>query len=117
MSSAKESLALAYADGSMFFTAGIVFLVTIVGYTIWTWVTYTPPLPPEYQCQKCGDITMETLEVYDGRDWLKPIYFAVRGKVYDVTPGKDFYGPGTMPNSKKQSFFKVSLCITQWLKE
>jgi membrane-associated progesterone receptor component len=24
----------------------------------------------------------------------KPIYFAVRGRVFDVTPGKNFYGPG-----------------------
>ena len=42
----------------------------------------------------CGDITLETLSKYDGRDFLKPLYFAVRGKVYDVTKGKDFYGLG-----------------------
>ena len=39
--------------------------------------TFTPP---------------ELLE-YNGQAG-KPIYFAVRGRVFDVTPGANFYGPG-----------------------
>lgn len=42
----------------------------------------------------CGDITLEELRAFDGRDPTKPLYVAVRGKVYDVTRGKQFYGPG-----------------------
>ncbi|KAL3138698.1 hypothetical protein ABBQ32_006452 [Trebouxia sp. C0010 RCD-2024] len=42
----------------------------------------------------CGDITLETLRKFDGSDFMKPLYFAVRSKVYDVTEGRDFYGPG-----------------------
>jgi hypothetical protein len=31
---------------------------------------------------------------YSGRDPALPLCFAVRGKVLDVTEGRDFYGPG-----------------------
>jgi membrane-associated progesterone receptor component len=34
-----------------------------------------------------------TLRPFDGTD-DRPVYIAVRGRVFDVTPGKGFYGPG-----------------------
>jgi len=34
------------------------------------------------------------LRAYDGSDPTKPIYLAVNGSIYDVTPGARFYGPG-----------------------
>ncbi|CAF9934754.1 hypothetical protein IMSHALPRED_009832 [Imshaugia aleurites] len=37
--------------------------------------------------------TPPTLQPYDGEK-DRPVYLAVRGKVFDVTPGKNFYGPG-----------------------
>lgn len=37
--------------------------------------------------------TEEELSKYDGVKNEK-IYFSVRGKVYDVTEAKEFYGPG-----------------------
>jgi membrane-associated progesterone receptor component len=37
--------------------------------------------------------TPEELAQYDGVK-KELIYLAVKGKVYDVTDGKDFYGPG-----------------------
>ena len=37
--------------------------------------------------------TPHTLLPYNGEDG-KPIYFAVRGRVFDVSPGRNFYGPG-----------------------
>lgn len=52
------------------------------------------PKPAEYEPERCGDITMATLRKFDGRDPFLPIYFAVRGEVFDVTKGRDFYGPG-----------------------
>ncbi|KAL9132008.1 MAG: hypothetical protein Q9175_006630 [Cornicularia normoerica] len=37
--------------------------------------------------------TPPTLKPYNGEKDM-PVYLAVRGKVFDVTPGKNFYGPG-----------------------
>ena len=37
--------------------------------------------------------TPQTLLPYNGT-YNKPIFFAVRGQVFDVSPGRNFYGPG-----------------------
>lgn len=49
-----------------------------------------PPRPPATVYQK---FTPETLKPHNGTD-LPTVYLAVKGKVYDCTPGKTFYGPG-----------------------
>ena len=36
--------------------------------------------------------TPTTLLEFNGED-EKPVYLAVRGRVFDVTPGRNFYGP------------------------
>jgi hypothetical protein len=79
---------------SVWATSAVVFVATIVFLWVRSWLTYQPPIVLTYQPVMCGDITLESLSKFDGRDFLKPLYFAVRGKVYDVTKGKDFYGPG-----------------------
>ncbi|KAI8321315.1 cytochrome b5 [Martensiomyces pterosporus] len=38
--------------------------------------------------------TLKTLKEYSGQDESKPILLALNGKVYDVTTGRGFYGPG-----------------------
>ncbi|KAK1620530.1 hypothetical protein QYE76_026047 [Lolium multiflorum] len=40
------------------------------------------------------ELTAAQLSAYDGSDASKPIYVAIRGKVYDVSAGRGFYGPG-----------------------
>uniref|UniRef100_A0ACD5ZA98 Uncharacterized protein n=1 Tax=Avena sativa TaxID=4498 RepID=A0ACD5ZA98_AVESA len=40
------------------------------------------------------ELTAAQLRAYDGSDASKPIYVAIRGKVYDVSAGRGFYGPG-----------------------
>jgi len=39
-------------------------------------------------------LTDADLKKYDGSDPTTPIYLAVNGTIYDVTPGRNFYGPG-----------------------
>ncbi|KAL2110529.1 hypothetical protein VUR80DRAFT_1090 [Thermomyces stellatus] len=40
------------------------------------------------------ELTPEELANYDGTDPTKPIYLAINGTIYDVTPGARIYGPG-----------------------
>ncbi|MGD8823466.1 MAG: cytochrome b5-like heme/steroid binding domain-containing protein [Myxococcales bacterium] len=40
------------------------------------------------------DYTLHELSEFDGSDPGKPLLIAIRGHVYDVTRGRDFYGPG-----------------------
>jgi|GEM_PF-1663737 len=40
------------------------------------------------------DYSLAELGQYDGSDSTKPLLLAIRGQVYDVTRGRDFYGPG-----------------------
>ena len=40
------------------------------------------------------DYHLDELAAYDGSDPAKPLLLAIRGYVYDVTRGRDFYGPG-----------------------
>ncbi|XP_048536452.1 probable steroid-binding protein 3 [Triticum urartu] len=40
------------------------------------------------------ELTAAQLRAYDGTDASKPIYVAIRGKVFDVSAGRGFYGPG-----------------------
>ena len=43
---------------------------------------------------KKQDISLEQLHKYDGTDENGRVCVAVNGKVFDVTRGKRFYGPG-----------------------
>ncbi|GAB2287089.1 Bifunctional protein GlmU [Dionaea muscipula] len=40
------------------------------------------------------EFTSRQLKQYDGKDASKPIYVAIKGRVFDVTTGSNFYGPG-----------------------
>ncbi len=58
----------------------------------WLGRTAEPPTPfPEADER---DYTLSEIAVYDGSDPSKPLLIAIRGYVYDVTQGRDFYGPG-----------------------
>ncbi|KAJ6383095.1 hypothetical protein OIU77_031508 [Salix suchowensis] len=40
------------------------------------------------------DFTADQLLQYNGADPSKPIYVAIKERVFDVSTGKSFYGPG-----------------------
>ncbi|KAL4340530.1 hypothetical protein GQ457_08G004340 [Hibiscus cannabinus] len=40
------------------------------------------------------DLTPQQLLQFNGSDPFKPIYVAINGRVFDVTAGNSFYGPG-----------------------
>lgn len=42
--------------------------------------------------------TLEELNQYTGQETAKPILLGLNGKVYDVTSGSSFYGPGSSYN-------------------
>ena len=52
----------------------------------------TPPPPlPEAEAR---DYTLAELATYAGSDPQKPLLVGIKGYVYDVGRGRDFYGPG-----------------------
>ncbi|XP_071723942.1 probable steroid-binding protein 3 [Rutidosis leptorrhynchoides] len=40
------------------------------------------------------EFTAEKLSQYNGKNQPTPIYISVKGRVFDVTSGSSFYGPG-----------------------
>ncbi|KAI0018339.1 cytochrome b5-like heme/steroid binding domain-containing protein [Xylariomycetidae sp. FL0641] len=70
-------------------------LLAITLYT--TWQLYKPSapaaLPREPPAVVFRTFTPRTLLPNNGLDG-KPVYLAVRGRVFDVTSGRNFYGPG-----------------------
>ncbi|XP_045203961.2 membrane-associated progesterone receptor component 1-like [Mercenaria mercenaria] len=53
-----------------------------------------PPREPELPKLKKQDMTLEQLREFDGKGPDGRILLAANGKVFDVTRGKRFYGPG-----------------------
>ena len=57
-----------------------------------------PPLPPLVPRPREATVvrafTLDELRAYNGATAKDPIYMAVRGRVYDVSRGRNFYGPG-----------------------
>lgn len=53
-----------------------------------------PPQEPDLPRMKKRDFTLEQLREYDGKGQDGRVLVAVNTKVFDVTRGKRFYGPG-----------------------
>jgi len=73
-------------------TAGIITYIIIATLRSIFWPPKAVRL--EYTPQQVGSITLEELSKCNGLDPTRPILFSVRGKIYDATESRDFYGPG-----------------------
>lgn len=51
------------------------------------------PIAPLPEAEE-RDYSLSELSGYDGSDPSRPLLVGIRGYVYDVTRGRDFYGPG-----------------------
>ncbi|PHT84796.1 Membrane steroid-binding protein 2 [Capsicum annuum] len=51
-------------------------------------------VPIKRQSLNLGDMTKEELRAYNGFDSEKPFLMAIKGKIYDVSTSKMFYGTG-----------------------
>ncbi|CAL5185622.1 unnamed protein product [Lathyrus oleraceus] len=49
---------------------------------------------PRREPVQVGEITETELRLYNGSDKSKPILISVKGQIYDVSEGRNFYGPG-----------------------
>lgn len=72
-----------------------VLLLLLLGYTLYSNLRSQPlpTLPKEPPATVFRTFTPRTLLPFDGQGGRR-IYFAVRGRVFDVTYGRQFYGPG-----------------------
>lgn len=55
-----------------------------------------------------GNMTLLELSKYNGRDPLRPLLLAVRGRVFDVTTGRAFYGPGALRHAPQA---RATACV------
>lgn len=70
-------------------------LLALFLYTAYTFLKSSPAtaLPKEEPPVVFRTFTPQTLLPYNGENDM-PVYLAVRGRVFDVTRGRNFYGPG-----------------------
>lgn len=66
-------------------------VVIVAGFTVSKFfLRKRPNRPPATK----KDYTKSELKAFDGNDFSKPILIAVKGKIFDVSKGELFYGPG-----------------------
>ncbi|KAJ2891875.1 putative membrane-associated progesterone receptor component 1 protein [Zalerion maritima] len=78
-----------------FITPLNVMLLSFLAYTLYNFMSPPKPLvlPPEPAPIVFRTFTPRTLLPYNGTSGM-PVYLAVRGRVFDVSAGRNFYGPG-----------------------
>lgn len=93
--SAFESVELIlFISASAFSPINLILLALLV-FLVYLRLRPSPPptLPKAPSPVVFRNFTPPTLKPYNGENGM-PVYLAVRGRVFDVTPGRNFYGPG-----------------------
>ncbi|KAK4236520.1 cytochrome b5-like heme/steroid binding domain-containing protein [Achaetomium macrosporum] len=82
---------------SALFTPLNALLLSVLLYTAYAFLlrpsSPAPQIPKEEPAVVFRTFTPRTLLPYNGENGM-PVYLAVRGRVFDVTRGRNFYGPG-----------------------
>ncbi|KAK4172671.1 cytochrome b5-like heme/steroid binding domain-containing protein [Triangularia setosa] len=83
------------SDSSSFFTPLNIIILFLVLHATYRFLRPPPPpaLPKEEPAVVFQTFTPRTLLPYNGENNM-PVYLAVKGRVFDVTRGRNFYGPG-----------------------
>ncbi|KAK0722008.1 cytochrome b5-like heme/steroid binding domain-containing protein [Lasiosphaeria miniovina] len=91
---AQEAAKGAEATNSLFTPLNLM-LLSLFLYTVYSFVKPQAPaaLPKEEPAVVFKTFTPRTLLPFNGENNM-PVYLAVRGRVFDVTRGRNFYGPG-----------------------
>jgi len=93
--SKKAGIGLLSILGGLMFSVIIFFAASFLITESWTWgykskyTNFRTYIPPRQIV-----LSEEQLKQYDGTDPSLPIYIAINGEIYDVTAGKNYYGPG-----------------------
>ncbi|KAF9971643.1 hypothetical protein BGZ73_005397 [Actinomortierella ambigua] len=73
-------------------------LAAVLGYISYSYLKPAPPPPPPARPRQPALVyktyTPKELAEFDGQQPDSRILLAVKGKVFDVTRGRNFYGPG-----------------------
>jgi membrane-associated progesterone receptor component len=70
-----------------------------------------PPIPK----MKKQDMTLEQLRKFDGTQPDGRVLCAINGKVFDVTKGKRFYGPGRLVTTTKNQMLFCGRRVLTWI--
>ncbi|KAJ9137515.1 Cytochrome b5 [Pleurostoma richardsiae] len=92
---AQEAQKPAGVNGSTLVTPLNALLLALLIYAVYAFFRPSPPpvLPKESPATVFRTFTPRTLLPYNGENGA-PVYLAVRGRVFDVSAGRNFYGPG-----------------------